>query len=101
MAHLGEHLDVVPLVADGERLGERDAETPGEPPDRPALRDARRHELEEARVADGHVRDAGEGRGGGRCQLGREGRLTDREDLRDRVVDRIEQVGHQLGRARP
>ena len=55
VAHLCEHLEVVPLVADRERLAERHARPPREPADGPALGDARRDELEEARVADRHV----------------------------------------------
>ena len=60
VADLGEHLEVVALVADRQDLPQRDAEPAGEPADRPALRHARRDELEELRVADRHVGPAGE-----------------------------------------
>ena len=98
VADLGEHLEVVPLVADGERRAERDPEATGEPPDGAALRHARRDELEEARVADRDVRPSGEGRDRARGHLGRERRFADREDLRHRVLDRVERG---WARARP
>ena len=56
VTHLAEHLEVVPLVADREGRTELHAEAAREPPDGPALRDARRDELEELRMADRDVR---------------------------------------------
>ena len=67
---------------------ERDAEPAGEPADRPTLRHARRDELEEVRMAHGHVGQPGEPGPGQRRDLGRERRLAGAHDLGDRVADR-------------
>ena len=55
---LGEHLDVVPLVADRQGRAELHPETARQPADGSALGHARRDELEELRVADRDVRRA-------------------------------------------
>ena len=60
VARQRDHLEVVVLVAHRQGLLERDPEPPGQPADRPALRDARGQELEELRVADGHLGPPGE-----------------------------------------
>ena len=51
VADLGEHLEVVPLVADRERRASGHAQPPRQPADGTALRRPRRDELEESRVA--------------------------------------------------
>ena len=98
VADLGEHLDVVPLVADGQHRTERHLEPASEPADCSALGDPRRDELDEVRVADRHVGKAGEPHARQRCDLGRERRLAVAHDLRDRVADRRDEVVLAVGR---
>ena len=96
VADFGEHLQVVPLVADRQRRPHRHAKAARQPADRAALRHAGGHDLEEPRVADGHVRAAGEPGPGERRELDRQRRFADGQDLGHRVADRTDEVGHEL-----
>jgi hypothetical protein len=96
MTHLGQHLDVVPLVADGQYGAQRDPEPASKPADGSTLRNPRRGELEEARMADGHGGHAAEPLASEWCQLGRQGWLARGEDLGDRMPDRVDEVAGQL-----
>ena len=84
-----QHLEVVELVPNGQDPGQRDASPPREMPDAAQLRDARRKELEEARMADRDGGSAGEpaptvGKNGFRDGIAR---CRDRDHLRDRVPE--------------
>ena len=93
---LGEHLDVVPLVADRQRRTQRDAQASREPTDRAALRDAGLDELEEAGMADRHGRTPGECCRRDRRDVRRERRLADGQDLRDRMRGSPQRVGDDV-----
>ena len=86
VAHGGQHLDVVELVADREDLPERHPVAARQPANGPALGDARRDELEEARVGDGDVRAAPKPFASGLEERARPAGRPDRDDLGDRVL---------------
>ena len=89
---LGQHLDVVPLVADREDRPERDTEPARQPAHRATLRHARRDELDEMRVADRDLGPTGEQGTREWRDLGRERRLAGAHHLGDRMPDRRDQV---------
>ena len=97
---LGDHLQVVELVADRQDVAQVDAETAGQPAHGSALVDARRQELEERRVAHRDVGAPGElGPGRARIASGTGGGATARILVTGPRIQRVE-VGHDLRPAR-